>query len=278
MASVQKQHDDKEHPNPNDTVSVMFRADDHDSWIVHSVTGIWRRIVMNLCGNALKFTKAGFVEVSLTTSEAGADPNNVLVHLSVADSGNGISLDFLENQAFTPFTQENILTEGAGLGLSIVHQLVNSLGGQIDIKSEVGIGTQVDVFIPVGLSHTKPLTKPISISRTPSRVYLVGFEAWQNRRSSPSGTVSRESKRKLALRRTISSIVLMQPGWTVSFSDSLYCENGEIAVIEWDVLRKAATDGPIHTGYDGLLVIGGDEFHDCNDYVQGEDVIYVTQP
>lgn len=278
LASVQKHHDDEAQPKSSDTVSVMVRADDRDSWIVHSVTGVWRRIVMNLCGNALKFTKTGYIEVSLTTSEVGSDPNNVLVHLSVADSGCGISLDFLENQAFTPFSQENILTEGAGLGLSIVHQLVTSLGGQIDIKSEVGIGTQVDVFIPVGLSHPKPLTKPISINRAPSKVYLVGFEGWQNRRSSPSGTFSRESKRKLALRRTISSIVLMQPGWTVSFSDSLFCENGEIAVIEWDRLRKTAADGPVHTGYDGLLVIGDEDFHDCNDLVQGEDVVYVTQP
>lgn len=278
LESVQKHYDDETQSKSNGTVSVMVRADDRDSWIVHSVTGVWRRIVMNLCGNALKFTKTGYVEVSLTTSEDRGDPNNVLVHLSVADSGCGISLDFLENQAFTPFTQENILTEGAGLGLSIVHQLVTSLGGQIDIKSEVGIGTQVDVFIPVGLCHPKPLTKPISINRAPSKVYLVGFEGWQSRRSSPSGTLSRESKRKLALRRTLSSIVLMQPGWTVSFSDSLFCENGEIAVIEWDRLRKTAADGPIHTGYDGLLVIGDDEVRDCNDLLQGEDVVYVTQP
>lgn len=259
-------------------LTVTIDIDDQSSWLVQSVSGAWRRIVMNLFGNALKFTKSGFIQITLSVSEAGEDPDHVIAHLAVADSGHGISPDFLENQIFTPFSQEDIFTEGAGLGLSIVHQLVTSLSGRVEIKSDVGIGTQVDVFVPIRLSDSHSSTMPVSIDSIPCKVCLVGFEGCHNIRNARNGIFNADAKRKLALRQSLSSIVLTQPGWTVSFSDSLRGGTDDIAVLEVSRLKKAATNGPVHTGYSHLLVLGSEPSFDCTDLVKDVEIVYVTQP
>jgi len=63
----------------------------------------------------------------------------------VSDSGRGIGREFLKTKFFTPFSQEDTLSSGTGLGMSIVQQIVQLLGGDIDVKSEVNVGTAVTV-------------------------------------------------------------------------------------------------------------------------------------
>ena len=70
-----------------------------------------------------------------------------LVKLTVQDTGQGISPEYLRTRVFTPFAQENANSAGAGLGLSIVRSLVNMLQGDIDIKSIVNTGTIVVVTL-----------------------------------------------------------------------------------------------------------------------------------
>jgi hypothetical protein len=68
----------------------------------------WRRIVMNLFGNALKYTETGYISVSLRVNEgsiAAGVPETVT--LTITDSGQGMSADFLANKAFQAFSQEN---------------------------------------------------------------------------------------------------------------------------------------------------------------------------
>lgn len=111
-------------------------------WYVHSDCGGLRRVLMNLVGNALKFTTKGFVEVSLSGTDI--DQDTLQIFLRVRDSGCGISRQFLDQQLFHPFSQENPLGSGTGLGLSIVHDIINSLdGGAVDVRSAQGIGTDI---------------------------------------------------------------------------------------------------------------------------------------
>ncbi|KAK4553490.1 hypothetical protein LTR86_009547 [Recurvomyces mirabilis] len=128
----------------SDSVSVMLDIDPRDSWTVRTQPGALRRIIMNLLGNALKYTPSGFVVVSLEFQEAQSDKTiNAVVR--VVDSGKGMSEDFQKNRLFVPFSQEDSFQPGTGLGLSIVKQIVDSLGGSIEINSKPGEGTEVDV-------------------------------------------------------------------------------------------------------------------------------------
>ncbi|KAG9233822.1 histidine kinase-group I protein [Amylocarpus encephaloides] len=151
---------------PQQEVTVIFDVD-HQDYQFTTQPGAFRRVIMNLLGNALKYTSHGYVRVKLTSapmadfhdSETGDVIPRSMVTLTVTDTGNGISPEFLRSKLFTPFAQENSLSSGTGLGLSIVKSIVYILEGDITIESEVGRGTQVRVDLPLlrgGLKHQEP--------------------------------------------------------------------------------------------------------------------------
>ncbi|OOF93590.1 hypothetical protein ASPCADRAFT_209529 [Aspergillus carbonarius ITEM 5010] len=230
------------HPPParsDGELTVVVRVQERNTWRVQSVAGAWRRIVMNLLGNSLKWTKSGFVEVSLSKARRESNPHSVLAHLSVTDTGSGIAPDYLRHKLFSPFTQEDSLSEGLGLGFSIVRQLVASLDGHIDVRSEVGVGTQVDIYIPVhpqsdSASHASRRSSPEALASPalPMAACLVGFDGYPNPREIPTGILPAEAKRKLAIRSSLTSVLVHQPGWTLALAESLDHARGDVAVIE----------------------------------------------
>lgn len=112
-------------------------------------------IINNLVSNALKFTSSGFVElvVGLSMPATMALPRAAL-DIRVTDSGQGIGEDELE-KVFLPFYQRrrggDTGSRGTGLGLSIVKQLVDALGGGIQVQSSLGNGSAFAVSLPVTL-------------------------------------------------------------------------------------------------------------------------------
>jgi signal transduction histidine kinase/CheY-like chemotaxis protein len=143
------------HQNPQQPVSVILDIAGACDWIFKSEAGAWRRIVMNLFGNALKYTEAGAIRVSLRAARVQTHKSAAkltMVELCVTDTGKGISQDYLKNRLYTPFAQEDSLSVGTGLGLSIVRQIVTALGGSMEIQSECGDGTTVTVIIPLEAS------------------------------------------------------------------------------------------------------------------------------
>ncbi|OIW31442.1 autoinducer 2 sensor kinase/phosphatase luxQ [Coniochaeta ligniaria NRRL 30616] len=121
-----------------------------ESWKLYITTGAWKRIVMNIFGNALKYTNSGRIQVSLKRVQKKDRSGKLCdyVAFSVEDTGQGMSSDYLKYKLFTPFSQENTHSPGMGLGLSIVQQLASGLGGTVDVKSSVGVGTLVEVLVP----------------------------------------------------------------------------------------------------------------------------------
>jgi signal transduction histidine kinase len=117
------------------------------NWSFHLPAGVWRRIVMNLVGNALKYTKTGFIRISIDANKSAPKLHSkeTQIVLTVRDSGIGMSTDFLANKLFSAFSQENDLSSGVGLGLHIVRQLCETVGGRIDFQSQAGVGTEVTV-------------------------------------------------------------------------------------------------------------------------------------
>jgi signal transduction histidine kinase len=135
-------------------VAVILDVDIQD-YNFTTQPGAVRRVIMNLLGNALKYTSHGYVHVTLQASEiqnrnTPGSPDQAprsMVTLMVTDTGKGISNDFLRSKLFTPFAQENSLSSGTGLGLSIVRSIVNLLEGEITIDSEVGRGTRKSLLL-----------------------------------------------------------------------------------------------------------------------------------
>ncbi|PYH42845.1 uncharacterized protein BP01DRAFT_385050 [Aspergillus saccharolyticus JOP 1030-1] len=264
--------------NPDD-LSVIIQIEDLGSWNIQSLSGGWRRIVMNVLGNAFKFTTSGYIEISLAKKvQRAAGSKQVYAHFSVTDTGCGISPDFLQHQLFMPFAQENILTEGVGLGLSVVNQVVTYLGGEVDVKSTVGVGTQVDVYVPLDfVAETFAPTE--SISNPTTRVSLIGLNAYADLRQAPDGLLRPEAKRKLSLRSALSNVLLSQPGWIVSFADSIEKASGDIGVIEESTLKALHKQGGSRMTINTLIVIGEQGVSLPPDLtIEGVDVIYIPQP
>ncbi|OBT74551.1 hypothetical protein VF21_07570 [Pseudogymnoascus sp. 05NY08] len=155
-------------------VVVIFDVDVRNYRFV-TQPGAVRRVIMNLLGNALKYTSRGYVCIKLEATDIGDPPppgnsetiSRSTVVLTVTDTGKGISSEFLRSKVFTPFAQENSLSSGTGLGLSIVRSIVSVLEGDITIDSELGGGTQVRVTLPlVREMPTTPLGLPTSTPRS----------------------------------------------------------------------------------------------------------------
>ncbi|KAL3465736.1 hypothetical protein BJX64DRAFT_296990 [Aspergillus heterothallicus] len=142
----------------NESLTVVYDVAPNVQWLFETQAGAWRRVLMNLFGNALKYTQSGYIHVSLQSSTPAPIPGNrrlsrsesdreepASVTLTVKDTGQGIDKEYLQSNVFKPFSQEDPLSPGSGLGLSIVHQTVVSLGGTIEINSTKGAGTEVTV-------------------------------------------------------------------------------------------------------------------------------------
>jgi PAS domain S-box-containing protein len=112
-----------------------------------------RQVLVNLLGNAVKFTELG--QVVLTVARARDAESAGELTFTVADTGIGIPPDQIEN-IFSSFTQADSSTTrkfgGSGLGLSIVKRLADLMGGRITVESELGKGSKFSFTAPFGLA------------------------------------------------------------------------------------------------------------------------------
>lgn len=117
-----------------------------------------RRILINLLTNAIKYNKSNGT-IDMYVREIKSDDSKVTFEFEIKDTGIGMSEDYIENHLFTPFSQakQDARTryEGTGLGMSIVKGLVDKLGGNIEVKSEVGVGTQIKAVLTYQLDTSK---------------------------------------------------------------------------------------------------------------------------
>ncbi|MFO0896925.1 MAG: PAS domain-containing protein [Pirellulales bacterium] len=119
---------------------------------VRGDAGRLRQVLLNLLGNAVKFTERGEVELSLEVE--GRDERTVELHLAVRDTGIGIPPD-KQQRVFESFEQADGATNrkygGTGLGLAISQRLVELMHGRIWLESEVGRGSTFHVCLPLAL-------------------------------------------------------------------------------------------------------------------------------
>jgi PAS domain S-box-containing protein len=117
-----------------------------------------RQILVNLIGNAVKFTEVG--EVVVRVECTSIEGSRVALKFTVHDTGIGIPQD-KHASIFDPFTQADASTTrrfgGTGLGLTISSRLTALMGGRITVESEVGRGTQFQLFLPFELRADEPV-------------------------------------------------------------------------------------------------------------------------
>lgn len=106
-----------------------------------------RQIVINLIDNSAKYTRSGIVSLDVQCFPLG-EKETLGLALTIKDTGRGISS---ESQArlFEPFFRGGRTSEGVGLGLPIVRDLVTAMDGEISLVSEEGVGTEIRLLIPV---------------------------------------------------------------------------------------------------------------------------------
>ena len=123
---------------------------------VRGDSGRLRQVLMNLVGNAIKFTDKG--EVALKVQMEATHDHDFTLRLTVADSGIGIPRE-KQQVIFDPFAQADSSTTrkygGTGLGLTISSRLVEMMGGRIWVESELARGSQFHFTTRLGIADTK---------------------------------------------------------------------------------------------------------------------------
>src|SRR6266404_3369946 len=124
--------------------------------VVRGDSGRLRQVIINLAGNAIKFTDRG--EVGLKVQVEATNDYDCKLRFTVADSGIGIPKEKLQS-IFDPFSQADTSTTrkygGTGLGLTISSRLVGMMGGRIWVTSEVGRGSEFHFTMRLGIADTK---------------------------------------------------------------------------------------------------------------------------
>jgi signal transduction histidine kinase/CheY-like chemotaxis protein len=145
-----------------------------------------RQVLINLLGNAIKFTDQG--SVTLRVEPLSLETQTTRIRFSVADTGVGISLEDLNKlfQAFEQVGDKTRQAEGTGLGLVISQQIVQLMGGQIQVESKLGVGSDFffEVELPLVLDWNQQqatLADNIIGYEGVRRHLLVVDDRWENR-------------------------------------------------------------------------------------------------
>ncbi len=136
-----------------------------------------RQILVNLVGNAVKFTERG--EVSVRVARESESGQQVTLRIEVVDTGVGISPEAL-SELFKPFVQADASTTrkhgGTGLGLSIAKGLVEAMGGRIGALSTPGQGSTFWFTVPLTKGEVSALPVSASLPATPADVRVLGVD------------------------------------------------------------------------------------------------------
>jgi len=142
-----------------------------------------RQIIVNLVGNAIKFTETG--EVAVQASAASAPSGGAALHFAVRDTGIGIPAE-KQRLIFDAFSQADGSTArrfgGTGLGLTISSRLVEMMGGSISVESSLGRGSCFHIIIPVAVAQPAAPVRPADESRAAGLPVLIVDDNETNRR------------------------------------------------------------------------------------------------
>src|ERR1700722_11270696 len=199
---------------------------------VQGDAGRLRQVLVNLCGNAVKFTEQG--EVALNVSAIAQNGECTTLRFDVRDTGIGISPDRLHT-LFKPFSQVDASTTrrfgGTGLGLSIVKRLAEMMGGEVGVESLEGGGSTFWFTARFAIAEPEPAVPQLSARATERRTRTRPVETKDYR----GAQFGREGKRRILLaednvvNEKVASRTLQKLGYHVDAVG-----NGREAVTAWE--------------------------------------------
>lgn len=165
------------------TIQLVIRNQAPEATVLGDATQL-QQLVLNLCSNAeyaMRATKGGTLTIGLRwLTESAAAGSVEWVVLSVQDTGVGMTPD-VRGRIFEPFFTTKPVGHGTGLGLSVLHGIVTSHGGMVNVTSDVGRGTTIDVHLPASrMAHPLPSAVPVRTKGALARrhhILLVDDEA-----------------------------------------------------------------------------------------------------
>jgi hypothetical protein len=208
------------------------------------------QVVLNLLGNAIKFTDEGTVTLFLGF-EKGKDDQAFLI-MEVRDTGKGVSEKELKD-LFNPYVQaeegrKRGIQGGSGLGLSLVKKFLDLMGGKITVTSTVGKGTTFNVRVPVRVVEEpkKQANAPVSTQELPKIHADINTPMPQNK---SDGVANRSELRTAAeiTDRILSAVFSASPAYATETEPQLFPERFRTAQVvpeafnRWPVFNKIVT-------------------------------------
>jgi len=205
-----------------------------------------RQVFSNLIGNAIKFTPQGKVGVSVHS--LGQEAGQAMLHFEVSDTGIGIDGEVQEH-VFEPFRQADGSTTrrfgGTGLGLSICKQIVDLMGGRIDVNSTPGSGSVFWFDVPFALQAARPSAPQLLPQEAPRPASFEAVPEVRTGSHSPGRLLVAEDN---PVNQQLALAMLAKLGW-----DCDIVENGQDAI---DALSRETYTGilmdcqmPVMDGY-----------------------------
>ncbi|HEX4807698.1 MAG TPA: response regulator [Bryobacteraceae bacterium] len=136
-----------------------------------------RQVLTNLINNAVKFTESGSIRVTVRFEGAQTEAGRCRLCMEVSDTGIGIPADRID-RLFQPFSQVDASTNrrfgGTGLGLSICKRILEMMGGEINVQSQISRGTKFAFSVPIRIADSElPLISDTARSTSPKRILVV---------------------------------------------------------------------------------------------------------
>lgn len=228
-----------------------------------------RQILLNLAGNAIKFTETGGVTITLSTAPCEGDDERIKFIAEIADTGIGMTA---EEQAriFEEFAQAGEDTRrrygGTGLGLSISRNLAQSMGGSVTVESERGKGSLFRVALPcVSVRNEKPsepLKGRVYELALPAGPTLASLEATLKGLGAETRRVAGDAALRQALRKPHSA-------------NGLICDSSFAATL---AVWRAAHDGKRPAGKPVFTLLQAEERRALRDFLGSPFAGYLLKP
>lgn len=198
-----------------------------------------KQILLNLLGNAIKFTEKGTITISVSVAQRSDD--KILLDIAVEDTGIGISAEVL-GRIFDPFTQADGTTSrrfgGTGLGLSISQRLTDLMGGSLRVDSEEGLGSCFSLRLPLEIA---------AISKTTEQQARPRRQVWQG----PDLKILLVEDNPTSIAYTISALKMMVSSVEVAGNGKLaleYLKANPVDLVLMDIqMPEMCGDEALHT-------------------------------